>query len=378
MPRKQLLLVGGGHAHARILKRVHEFTRRDVDVTLLSPEEVHLYSGMAPGRLSGSYSRKELSLPIRTLVESGGGFFHKGWAASIDPHRKAVYTDAGSSFSYDLVSFNVGSRVPFERLVPEKERDAIGRSIFPAKPVACLDMGRLRLTSATPPRKIVVVGGGPGGCEIAANLAWDASRRGGEARVTLFAASSIVPRQNGTFRRYTRNRLEELGVEVREGSPVSRVEADRVLVDGESHHADATFLAIGVTPPTVFSRSGIRTGRGGGMLVDRHLRSTEHPEIFGGGDCIDIEGLPLDRVGVHAVRASRILRANLRAELFGGDFSAFSSSNEYLLICNLADDYGVGTKKGITARGSLVGTLKRVIDRGFVRSSRRLLSLPLI
>lgn len=114
------------------------------------------------------------------------------------------------------------------------------------------------------------------------------------------------------------------------------------------------------------------------MLVDRHLRSTEHPEIFGGGDCIDIEGLPLDRVGVHAVRASRILRANLRAELFGGDFSAFSSSNEYLLICNLADDYGVGTKKGITARGSLVGTLKRVIDRGFVRSSRRLLSLPLI
>lgn len=370
MSRKKLLLVGGGHAQLEILNHLQDTTRDGIDVTMLSPEEKHLYSGMAPGRLSGTYDREELTLPIRKLTEAGGGSFEKGWATAVDPERRVVHDHRGNSFSYDVVSFNVGSRVPFERVVPEAEREAIGRTIFPAKPVACLDAARIRLTAIRPPRKIAVVGGGPGGCEIAANIAWDLRRRGVAASVTLFAAGSVVPRQSEAFRRYLRARLLELKVDIREGARVDSVHAGGIVVAGHYHEAEMTILAIGVAPPRLFADSGLPTGAAGGLLVNRSLQCVTYPEIFGAGDCIEIEGMPLDRVGVHALREAPVLRQNVVASLKGKALERFTSKNEYLLICNLAGGYGVGTKWFVTARGGLIGRLKERIDRWFVNSHR--------
>jgi NADH dehydrogenase FAD-containing subunit len=368
--RKKLLLVGGGHAQVEILKHLQEITRNGIDVTMLSPEEKHLYSGMAPGRLSGSYDREELTLPIRKLTEAGGGSFEKGWATAVDPERRVVHDHRGNAFPYDVVSFNVGSRVPFKRVVPEAEREAIGRTIFPAKPVACLDAARIRLTAIRPPRKIAVVGGGPGGCEIAANIAWDLRDRGVAASVTLFAAGQVVPRQSSAFRRYVRARLRDLAVDIREGQRVESAYAGGLVAAGRYHETEMTILAIGVAPPPLFADSGLPTGAAGGLLVNRNLQCVAYPEIFGAGDCIEIEEMPLDRVGVHALREAPVLRDNVIATLQRRSLRSFESKNEYLLICNLADRYGVGSKWGLSAAGRLIGRLKEGIDRWFVRSNR--------
>lgn len=351
-----------------ILKRLGAFTTRGVEVTLLSPEAVHLYSGMGPGRVGGRYSREEISFPIRELVEKGGGSFHRGWAETIDPARRLVFDSAGEALPYDVVSFNVGSVVPFEGLVPRDEREALGRTIFPAKPVACLEMARLRLTSLDPPGQIVVVGGGPGGIELAANAAWAMRQRGVAARVTLFASSRLAGGQSETFRKKALRRLGKLGVEVVEQTPVERVGAHNVLAAGLEHESDMTLLAIGILPPQIFARSGLPVGPQGGLLVDRHLRSVEYPEIFGGGDCIEIVDMALPRVGVYAVRETSFLEQNIKSTLFGGELRPFETNEEYLLICNLAGGHGLGTKYGFCAEGRLLGSLKNGIDRWFVRS----------
>jgi NADH dehydrogenase FAD-containing subunit len=318
--------------------------------------------------VGGRYSRDEISFPIRELVERGGGVFRKGWAEQIDPVNRIVSLASGEEISYDVVSFNVGSSVPFEKLVPPEERDALGTSIFPAKPVACLDMARLRLTSLEPPRTIAVVGGGPGGIELAANTAWSIRERGIDAKVTLFAASRLTPRQNEKFRGKAHRRLRSLGVEVREHSPVERVDAQTLLSQGKEYPSEMSLLAIGVEPPPIFRRSGLATGPSGGLLVDRYLRSPEYPEIFGGGDCIEIDGRPLARVGVYALRQTEHLEQNIAATLFGGELSPFRTGEEYLLICNLAGGHGVATKYGLVAEGRLPGAVKHAIDRWFVSS----------
>lgn len=351
-----------------ILKRLEAFTSRGVEATLLSPEAEHLYSGMGPGRVGGRYSRDEISFPIRDLVVEGGGAFHRGWAESIDPDRRVVYDDSGAALSYDVVSFNIGSVVPFDRLVPQEEREALGRTIFPAKPVACLDMARVRLTSLDPPRKIVIVGGGPGGMELAANASWAMRDRGIDASVTLFAASRLAGGQTDKFRKKAIRRLRKLGVDVHENTPVQSVTADGVLAAGRLHPSEMTILAIGILPPRLFVRSGLPTGPQGGLLVDRYLRSVAYPEIFGGGDCIEIADMPLPRVGVFALRETSFLEQNIAATLLSGELSPFETKEEYLLICNLAGGHGLGTKHGISAEGRLVGSLKNAIDRWFLRS----------
>lgn len=50
-----MLLVGGGHAHLRVLA---EFARRPLlgwQVDLVSPQEHQIYSGMLPGWIAGHH-----------------------------------------------------------------------------------------------------------------------------------------------------------------------------------------------------------------------------------------------------------------------------------------------------------------------------------
>ena len=59
---------------------------------------------------------------------------------------------------------------------------------------------------------------------------------------------------------------------------------------------------MGVRPNPIFKNSGLATGPDGGLRVNEYLQSIDHPEMFGGGDCIYFEKQPLDKVGVYAVR----------------------------------------------------------------------------
>jgi len=54
---------------------------------------------------------------------------------------------------------------------------------------------------------------------------------------------------------------------------------------------------------------------GSGLLVNKYLQCTAHPEIFGGGRCIYFKDRPLDKVGVYAVRQNPVLYQNLMASL---------------------------------------------------------------
>lgn len=54
---------------------------------------------------------------------------------------------------------------------------------------------------------------------------------------------------------------------------------------------------------------------GGGLLVNKYLQCTAHPEIFGGGRCIYFKDRPLDKVGVYTVRQNPVLYQNLMASL---------------------------------------------------------------
>ena len=117
------------------------------------------------------------------------------------------------------------------------------------------------------------------------------------------------------------------------------------LNDSETQPADFIFLALGVKPSSIFADSGIATGPDGGLNVNRFLQSTQHPDIFGGGDCIYFQDHPLDKVGVYAVRENPVLYQNVVAQLEGRPLVPFDPAGDYLLIFNLGGGVGVLKKR---------------------------------
>lgn len=362
---KHLVFVGGGHAHLSSLAALDKLVKRGHRVTLVSPDPFQYYSGMGPGMLGGTYSPAQISFNVKRLVEDRGGLFIQDRVLRIDPDNRMLHRENGPDISYDVVSFNIGSQVSAGLA------DLSGENIFTVKPIKNLVIARQKLINALGEgrQRIVVVGGGPAGLEIAGNLRKLVRETGGRADIKLVAGRRLMDRFPGRVRRLALRSLNRMDIEVVEGRHVDSVGKGRVsLSGGETMAFDFLLVSTGVKPPPVFTDSGLPTGSDGGLLVNRFLQSVSYPEIFGGGDCINLEGFVLEKVGVYAVRQNPVLKHNLRAALEGGEPMEFEPGGAFLLLFNTGDGRAIFHKKGVVFAGRPVFWLKDYIDRRFMRT----------
>jgi len=162
--------------------------------------------------------------------------------------------------------------------------------------------------------------------------------------------------------------LSTRSIEVIEGVRAQSLKhKEAVLSDGSKLRFDFAFMAVGVQPSEIFKASGLATGAQGGLLVNDYLQSVAFPELFGGGDCIDMQVRSPAKVGVHAVRQNPLLKHNLLVALEGGQMRTFKPSEDYMLILNLGNNKGVLKKRNWVWDGWFSFLLKDYIDRRFMR-----------
>jgi NADH dehydrogenase FAD-containing subunit len=362
---RHLVLVGGGHAHLTVLLNFASFVQRGHKVTLIGPSPYHYYSGMGPGLLSGIYRPQDVRFHVKKMAEDRGASFLQDKVIKIDPGQRTLNLESGGQVSYDVVSFNTGSDVPLTGVVSEGLRN-----IVPVKPVFNLLQAQRLIVSSikVKPMNFTVIGGGPAGVEVTANLWRLLNGSGVKAPISLIAGRKLLGGLPEKVRKLTLRSLTDRGIVVTEGTRVKAVSRDEIrLTDGSSHPYDVAFMALGVQPSRIFCDSGIPAGPDGGLLVNSFLRSVAHPDMFGGGDCISFADRPLAKVGVYAVRQNPILYHNLLAALEGREMKTFMPQKDYMLIFNMGDGRGILWKKNFVWEGRLAFLLKDYIDRKFMR-----------
>ena len=361
---KHLVYVGGGHAHLTALANLGDAVRAGHRVTLIGPSPYHYYSGMGPGLLSGIYRPAEARFHVKKMAQDRGAAFLEDRVVLVDPVRRTLALGSGAEVRYDAVSFNTGSGIPVDLLHPS------GENIFPVKPIENLLAARRKILDADVGRRIrvVVVGGGAAAVELAANLGHLARETGRIGGIALVSRTSVLSDFPEKARAEARGALVRWGVESIEGVGAESI-ADGVvrLENGARLEGDMVFVATGIRPSALFRNSGLPTGEDGGLLVNDCLQCVDHPELFGGGDCVSLAGSPLARVGVYAVRQNRPLHRNALAFLEGRPLQRFDPGGDYLLILNLGDRRGLFRRKGIVWGGRLAFRLKDHLDRSFMR-----------
>ncbi len=358
---KHLVFAGAGHAHLFSLSRTRDFVNEGARVTLISPGRFW-YSGMGPGMVSQFYEPSDDTVDVQTLVEKGGGTFVKDMIERIDPVKRELHLSGGSVIPYDVLSLNLGSEVPLEKIPGAAEN---GTSVKPIRNLLSLREDLLARVSAS---RIVVVGGGAAGCEVCVNL-WHLLNRAGRSRqITLVSSderllTQAVPRA----RRMIENYLKRLGIETIRGVQVCAVREQEIdLSDGRKVTFDAVVWAIGIRPPALLGEAGLPCAKDGSVSVNRFLQSPAHPEIFGAGDCICFDNTCLPRIGVYAVRQGPVLHQNLLAFLGRMPLKEFRPQKNYLLILNLGDGTGLLTYRNFVVRSRWAFLFKDWLDRRFV------------
>ncbi len=362
--RKQLVIVGAGHAHLTILKNLKEFKNAGHDVTVVSSSSLHYYSGMGPGMLSGIYRPDEIRFNVKKMSQDRGAVFIEDKVVKIHPRKKKMDLHSGQTLSYDVMSVNTGSFVPVEAV------DSASDFVIPVKPIENLLSARYKVIEALKKKelRITVVGGGPTGVEVAGNLDRLVRDESGKCRITLVAGTRLLRQFKTGVRNRVQNALARRQVRVIEGARVSAIKNNSVLLTGGSDiESDIVFMAVGVKPSTLFEDSGIPVGQDGGMQVNQYLQSVSYPEIFGGGDCISFEPQPLAKVGVYAVRQNPILFNNLLSFLKGAALERFLPQKSILLAFNLGDGTAVVQWHSLVWGGRLGFALKDYIDKTFMK-----------
>lgn len=362
-----IVFAGGGHAHLYSLRRTQELAEQGFDVVLVNPSRFLYYSGMAPGLLSRIYCPEEVRIDVKYLVEKGGRFV-KDRIKEIRSKEQRVILDSGNSIHYDAMSVCLGSRVPYENFGTSKDH-----LLTTVKPVENLEnlhwkLRGLKKSSHKKP-KVLVIGGGPSGCEIACNSRTVFEKYDIDGQIMLADANNTLlksaPRK---AQREIEKFLRSRGVEVLLDSEIVKIEEGAAYIwDGRKIDFDMPILAVGVKPPEIFRRSELATGDDDGLWVNHYLQSISDPQLFGGGDSVVFRGEALPRLGVFAIRQAPVLFHNLQAVLRGEPLKRFKPQSNFLYILNLGNYEGLAIYGPLVWRGALTWKLKEYIDVKFMK-----------
>jgi len=378
-PERDLVLVGGGHAHVQVIKRWMMEPVPGVALTVVLDRTEAIYSGMVPGFVAGEVAAVDCTIDLLPLVARAGGTVVHAAATRIDPEASLIELEGRPPLRYDVASLDVGSTVR------GLDQPGVARFALATRPIGRfverlgeeVETLRARLAArpAGAPPRVVIVGAGAAGVEIACCLH---ARLGDLAR--RFDWSLLSPDETPlasskrSLRKAVQRALDARGIRFVPRSQVVEVRRDSVSTQrpgaaaGErlDHPADLVVWAAGGAALPVCADSPLPHDDAGFVRVGPSLLVEGTRTLFAVGDCAAFAAAPLPKAGVYAVRQGPVLSENLRAALEGRPLRRYRPQRDFLHLLNVGGGRAIGHRNGLSFEGPAMWRLKDRIDRGFM------------
>lgn len=372
LPDRDLLLVGGGHAHLSVLRAFAMRPEPGVRITLLAQELEVPYSGMLPGWVAGLYAAGEGRVDLLPLAAAARARLVHDAMIGLEPAARQVLCRRHPPLRYDVLSLDIGS-------APRLDVPGAAEHALPVRPIgnflARLEAALARL--GLPEPRLAVVGGGAAGVELAFALRHRLAMRGAGAAVSVLAAGELLPRHGGRARILAERALARRGIAAITGAEVVRVEAGALLcADGRRIPCELAIWATGAAPAPWLRQTGLALDPEGFLAVDAGLRSVSHPGVFAAGDIAAVLPHPREKAGVYAVRQGGPLADNLRRALRGQAPRPFTPQRRALALIGTGDGEAIAAWGGLAVAGRWVWRMKDRIDRRWVGRFRNIGAMP--
>jgi NADH:ubiquinone reductase (H+-translocating) len=328
MPKSipRVVIVGGGFGGLAAAKALKD---APVEVILIDRTNHHLFQPLLYQVATSVLAPGQISSPIRGIIgEQPNTTVILGEVRGVDKDRHCVWVNStdrtGVPVAYDFLILATGvthsyfGHNEYEKFAPglKSLADAVTvrNKILQAFEQAEAEEDPARHTELL---TFVLVGAGPTGVEMASAIALLVRNtlrtefrrvKPESARIILL---DMAPRVLGAFSEKlsaaAKQRLESLGVEVRLGHGVDRIDAEGVIVAGERIASKTVIWTAGVAPSPAGKWLNVATDRAGRVRIQPDVSVPGHPEIFVVGDTasLDQDGKPLPGVAQVAMQQGR-------------------------------------------------------------------------
>lgn len=364
---RDLLLIGGGHAHVQVMRRFGMKPEPGVRLTLVSRESLTPYTGMLPGFIAGEYQQSEIVIDLLRLARFADCRFIEANVEHVEVAEQRAYLSGGRpAIRFDALSINTGGDCTLT--IPG------GEFVEPVKPIGRFLRNwyttHAKLTGI-PQLRIAIVGGGPGSVELAIALR---HRLGEDCEISLLTRSQVlVPEHGRIARRHIATALLEHSIQVILDFDVVAVEreiSNNVLSIRNKHGTDITchhaFSVTGVGASNWFRSSGFTVDENGFLRVNRYLQTETSPYVFGAGDAVSLDEQSRPKSGVYSVREGPYLAENLRRYLTGRGLRKYRAQRRALALVRTAPGIATASRGVLQASGSWLWRYKDWIDRRFM------------
>jgi len=222
----------------------------------------------SPLKSAESYEREDITLKLGIRV------------SSIDRNKKRIYLKDGATQTYDKLVLATGARP----IIPPVSGLEDAQSVFALRTLADVEGIRKALGNNAATKKVVVIGGGYIGLEIAASL------------TKLGSKVTVLERQKRILERVTSvemsnffsNLHTENRVRIATGKNVTSVEQkdidqNVICSDGSAYPADIILIGVGIyVNQELAEKAGIVIGNG--IKVDGSSKTSD-TNIYAIGDC---------------------------------------------------------------------------------------------
>jgi len=360
---KELVFVGGGHAHALVIDQLGKRPIRDTRITLISEQTLTPYSGMLPGFVAGHYSYNDAHIDLDQLCQWANVRFICGSVTGIDSDSNTIHVDSQHSVQYDVLSIDIGSTPDLS--VPGAREFATG--VKPVSHFGSLWQQLLEASENTSAEQWGVVGAGAGGVELVLGMANRLKENNQLAFHLAFSSPRVLPGYPEKVVACAEAALSRYNVTLHSECRVAEVQESGLLAaDGRRIALNKSIWCTGAAAAKWLKETGLLLSDKGFILVNSYLQSDSHNNVFAAGDCADMHADPRPKAGVYAVRQAPFLEHNLRAFCTGSELTPITLQTDFLSLISLGEKRAVGCRRGFTLSGRWVWKLKNYIDQKFM------------
>jgi len=399
---KDVVFIGGGHAHAVAIKMLSMVKIPGVRFTLISNAVQTPYSGMLPGLIAGHYDFDQTHVDLGRLCRACDVRFIEDTVVGLDTESQTIQCKQHPAFSYDILSIDTGS-TPDLKAVPGAQEYTQGVKPVPQflaywqalqGRVQAQQERAAKNSQPTAPLRIGAVGGGASAVEVLLAMQHRLKRQlEQQSGVTLdniefhlvSATEQILPSHNDKVRSKYVKVLKQRGIHIHSAFRVTAIEsvnenataeelsegksAEKKLIssNGDELCLDEVIWTTAAQAARWPKKAGLSCSERGFIEVNDALQTLSHDNVFATGDVADMVNHPRPKAGVFAVRQGKPLAENILRLLQGKATKSFRPQDKFLSLVSTGDCYAVASRGNWALSGRWVWRWKDHIDQKFMR-----------
>jgi ferredoxin-nitrate reductase len=321
--KQKIIVIGAGAGACGFVKSYRSLNTTD-EIEVFSKENYPFYNRvLLPDYITGALPWDNLVKMTDEEEQQYNIRLHRGVSIEhIDKKRKIVIDSKGNEHSYDVLLMATGSRAAMLRDVP------MMKGIFTMR--CRMDADNFKNHVDPQKGKVIIVGGGLLGIELAASL------REVNVEVTIVQRiSRLMDRQLDPLgSQLLHEELCAKGVDIYYNDEIERFLGDKEvagirLKSGLTIDAQAIVIAIGTVPNIELAKTaGIDCKRG--VIINEYLQTNE-PDHFAIGEIAEFKGF------LYGITAAAEQQAEIVARYLNGDISKYYTGS---LLMNILKMHG--------------------------------------